>query len=273
MRASPTISLCLVPACLLLAGCNQQQPKPVLPGTRQVPLKVWVILGTLPSETIGNRGNAGCRLTTQEISTHISDLQSHANFFGNGTTFPWDGQLNIVNFTNLIIFNPNGNRRRDCIQFEEEVLGVQEQWTPSMVNVYFCGAFDGDTNSSNDLYQIPAPGFNADPAQLSTPYIVINDGGPWNRVGWSAHQGDWILEHEMTHFMGRFASRTFGGYVIGGQTVSLTYDSTEHTPDEPVGWKLVNILYGGGWPYSLRLGNVEKSEIIVRIQQGQWPNP
>ncbi len=275
MRILPSRSISVALLCLSLHGCRQESPRtsPVEPGTRQDSLKVWVIMGSLPNEVIGRRQNAGCRLTSQELMNHIGDLQADASFFGNGTTFPWDGQFNIVNFSNLIIFDTNGNRRRNGDQFEEEVFGAQNKWTAGHVNVYFCGAIDPDNDSTNDPGNIPAPGFNRDPQFFPRPYIVINDGGPWNAAGWSAHADDRILEHEMTHFMGRFKNRTFGGYEIGGQSVGLTYDSEEHTPEEPVEWKLLNILYGGGWPYALRIGNSEKGEIVVRIQQGNWTNP
>ncbi|MFQ5424582.1 MAG: hypothetical protein ACE5F9_11450 [Phycisphaerae bacterium] len=97
-------ALLLLPLC----ACEQDQPKPVTPpinpGSKELPLKVWVVLGATANETIGRRQNGGGRLTAAEMSQYITELQANANFFESGTMFPWDGQFNVVNFTGLIIF-------------------------------------------------------------------------------------------------------------------------------------------------------------------------
>lgn len=267
---------------LLLAfvyACRQDEPKPqtppISPGSREVPLKVWVVLGVGGGgEPIGGRQNAGCRLTSIEMTQYITELQTNADFFTTGTTFPWDSQLNVVYWSDLFIVPPFAwNRYRNFEQFDEEVFAVQNKWTPNMLNVYFCGAVDANMDPDDDLYDTPSIGFCADPAAFIKPYIVINDGGSWSGPGFLSHWDDRVLKHEVTHFLGRFENETFAGYEIGGQEVSVTYDSEEHTPEEPVAWKLVNILYGGGEPFTLKIGPLEKAEMRSRIIQGTWLNP
>ena len=275
--------------CAVIGACDKAKPvtPPVQAGTRVIQIKTWVILGSSPQEVIGRRENAGCRLTQAEMTAYIQHtgpppnnhpggLRAHANFFGNGTTFAWSGQFHVINFTNLIIFTTAGNRRRTANAYEEEVFDLQNKWDPDVVNIYFAGWIDYDESLSSQEQQFGLPAaaaFTADPSQFSTPYILINDGGPYNLTGWQDRSDERILEHEMTHFLGRFSGDTFGPYTINGQQTSLTYNNEEHTPTVPADWKLVNILWGGDPLYYVKIGRRERQEIVTRVFNGNWLNP
>lgn len=152
------------------------------------------------------------------------------------------------------------------------MIQLQNKWTPNHVNIYFCGAFDGDTNPNNNPFKLPTC-FVADPSQFPQPYIVINDGGSWSCPGWLPQGDSRILEHEMTHFLGRFQNLSFPGYEINNQQTTVTYDSGEHAPAEPPEWGLMNILWAGGPVYNMQIGPLEKAEMRSRIIQGTWLNP
>lgn len=278
MRNLPSRSISIALLVLCSHGCRQEMPppSPVAPGTRQVPLKVWVVLGAHTSEAIGRNQNAGCRLTSGEIGDYVLELQNHAAFFCNGASFPWDGSLSIVNFSGLLPSPLASSRRRNSQQFEEEILFSQNRWTNNHINVYFCGAFNGNPNESPPDSALAEHAFTADPAAPGIggrPYIVINDGGYYGNLPHVhlARPDERILEHEMAHFLGRFKNMSFP-YQINGATVHLSYDGSEHVPDTPQN-RLHNILVDGGSPYALRIGPIESAQMRSRIIQGTWLIP
>ncbi|MEO0477448.1 MAG: hypothetical protein AAF085_16005, partial [Planctomycetota bacterium] len=63
------------------------------PGTFEVDLNVFAIVGS--GETLGNRGNDGCRLTDSEITQIMQQAIDNASVFGANTQFNWDGNINV----------------------------------------------------------------------------------------------------------------------------------------------------------------------------------
>ena len=175
-------------------------------------------------DSIGNRSNNGCRLTVSEIQDRVTHLQESAHFFGANIRFTWpDGQPTQVQDAFLF-----AQRREDPVTFDFNV--VFSNWQTGHINVYFTGFVEG-------LGGAPALASTVDPSQTGSwlsghPWISLNDGGferpsgfqtGFNPVQMTSYN---VFEHEMTHYLARFANRTFGQ-----APHQRSYSSSEHLSD------------------------------------------
>jgi hypothetical protein len=267
MRRRLVIALGALCLALLVVGCTSQR-KPIMPRTGIIPLQVWVVLG--PGEAIGNRGNRGCRLTTQEIVDRIQSLQTHAAIYGQNVVFQWQPAQPVqAQDPALLPFTP---RSRDWPNWHQQV--VANNWQSGRLNIYFVG--DLQLNGQSVV------GLTCDPqcAQGQTPdrpWIALVDGGfqlsnGFNPTYTPALVTSYLVaEHEMTHYLGRFTNRTFGA-----PPNQRTYDNSEHVPNGSN-----NVLQDGGTPppYPLVIpgrwnqNGTETQEIWDRIWAGTWNNP
>lgn len=110
--------LILVILAMLVAvvgtGCSR---KPILAGTAQVPIHVWVVLGytnTGGPELIGGSSNRGCRLTQAQMQAIIRDLQDNASVFGLNPQFVWDDLFYTVTDAGLLPFTAR-TRSLGCV--------------------------------------------------------------------------------------------------------------------------------------------------------------
>lgn len=270
-----TIWVCI----LCLGGCSGTTST-INPGTGNVDIKVWVVLGQ--DDFFGDRGNDGCRLNAQEIRDRIQSLQNNAIVFGPNATFNWDDQFNIVIDTDL----PFVGRTQSSSFWVSPVYNLWQQgrWDSQKINIYFVGNVQptGKTARSFAATVEPFQGaFSEIPA-----FIFINDGGFDEINGFHPDFPPPVglnrrtIEHEMAHYLSRFAGRTFDS---GGKN-PRTYDpNTEHAAlgsNNLLAQPPIPILNFPEFQYRLRIppGDVdspgtEMFEIWQRILAGTWNQP
>lgn len=231
MRCRHRLLLLLALVASAHSGRRSADGQPIKPGTGDIPLTVWVVLGE--GEEIGGDGNWGCRLSAAEIEAYIDGLKRTAPEAYGPANFQWD----LVELRELrdpgLSPTPFASRTwRPVEQFVTDVVG--QAWEQDTVNIYFCGNVQEAAREENG-------GFTRDPRAalgrtVELPWILINDGGgdepSGSRVFVAAH----LLEHEMCHYLGRFDGRTFG---------VREYDAEEHVPDAE------NTLLKANGPYPL----------------------
>lgn len=263
MLRRSVIVLALCGLFTLVTGCSSSRD-PVMPGTDQIPLKVWVVLG--PQESIGGSGNKGSRLSESEIQAFVDQLNSNADaLFGPNVTFVWDPSNPTIARDNSLL--PFQARERTFNEFIDNVIFDQDAWEVDHLNIYFVGNVQLVPNATN-LAGTEDP-YDANQDDVS-PFILVNDGGFNQGIGFQTQPQqvrDWhILEHEMTHYLARFRNETINGH---------TYDAMEHvgnnannilTPDVPPSHPLVI-------PGAYNQAGTEKKEIFDRIHAGNWNNP
>jgi hypothetical protein len=256
--------LLLVVAVVLVSavGCADRR-KPIMPGTAQIPLKVWVVLGytnTGGQEAIGGNSNRGCRLTQAQMTAVAQGLQSNATIFGPNPQFQWDGSFTIARDPSLLPFTA---RTRTYMEFQQNV--VASYWETDHINVFFTGNVQGSGSAIGATLDPLA----AQSTSVGLPYILVNDGGFTSASGTNPPvPSEHVLEHEMGHYLARFTARTF--------TVpapARTYSSSEHVPlgtnnlFEPISPPPL-VVYG-----RYDQAGTEKYEIWQRIISGNWNNP
>ena len=160
--------VCTVVVASGLVGCR----KPILPQSGIIPLKVWVVLGL--GDSVGNRGNKGCRLETAEIQAQILDLQAKTYIYGSNIKFQWlAGTPTQAQDAALL---PTRPRTRQVDEWQQRV--VQDYWTSEHLNIYFVG--NVQRSLSNPTEGI---GLCRDPRDAERPWIVMNDGVSMIRLG------------------------------------------------------------------------------------------
>lgn len=261
------LMLCLAS---LLAGCASSR-KPILPRTGTIPLKVWVLLA--PGEVPGDPGNNGCRLDAAQIQDHIDHLKSNGTLYGPKVDFTWDPSdlaSSEIHYFNLAFY-----RTIDGDEFHTQI--VANYWEDEKLNIYFTGNVEVDGPLIAGTID-PAAADNLSPP---LPWILVNDGGFGEFSGFSPgfSPSDVIsynsIEHEITHYLGRFTSRAFGAGAY-----QRVYNTKEHA-NPAIGAGSQCILRDGGappaWPLNIpgryNQTATERYEIWQRVYSGNWNNP
>lgn len=268
---------------ITLGGCIAAS-KLINTGSSAISIKAWVIVKS--AEQIGGTQNQGCRLTIQEMTEIIEQLQSSSSMYGTNIQILWDGTIDRVqdNFLDDRGGQPAATFADDWLRAVQEVdINDGPSFEPTAINIYFGGDYHVES--------IPPPnvfinGMTFDPASGSTfPAIILNDGGEDNMQGSNPQslRDRQTLEHEMTHYLARFQNRTFGNALTD---TLRSYDANEHVDfaSQDFG-AAVNILLLGDNiqpPYQTRgipgeayidsqnPGQDELGEISQRILQGRW---
>lgn len=270
MAMTVAVSLC-VAACPGCRGGGQSQPT-TTPSMVTIPIAVHVFLEN--NDVMGGRANVGCRLTQQEIEDHISSLLSHNTTFGSHVTFTRD------TLNDQILYYPDGSPADRTITTSTFYAGVAAEWKEGFINIWFVG------NVQDDVMET-AIGITVDPAEAATlsipdcPIIIINDGGFELASGFADKTSPseavsyYAIEHEMTHYLGRFTNQP-----IGSGLDLRDYDGSEHCDhtkgagnncilrdsQPPPGPPLV--IPGKESDPATELGQISK-----RIQDEKWNNP
>lgn len=289
---------CLIAVLLLAPGCERSRGA-VNAQTQQIPLKVWRFLA--PGESPGSPSNRGCRLTDADVQAFVAQLQSNAvGLYGGRTQFLWDQAItDFVDGQGGVprIIPTSGSREiNPASAFWTTLSQRDDVWTANVLNVYFVGRLAGVNAFTVDPALADCEEDN-NPLRQFSPMIVYRDGGDDILDGWDADrlpaiQLAWhVLEHEMTHYLGRFktlnsstcaglAGRSFS-YVVSMTppiSYSVTYDTGEHVTNM-TGHILRTGGAGPGAVYTLfipgsstpNLG--EKGELWQRINLGCFNCP
>jgi len=206
-----TLAVLLAIGFLLPSGCRQAPPKAQ---TVTIPVKVWVVFASLPSESVGNVNNRGCRLSLAQMKQYIDNLNNNAHIYGYPVKFspPLDGSgnpvLNIVMDPSIPIFG--GNRRVEPANFFQNVV-LAGNWNAGVFNLYFTGYVSPSFANVN--------GGTLDPQQNPLHHTFINDGGLNNPGSVVFVPSNHTLEHEVTHFLLRRDQQ------------GPPYDASQHVPE------------------------------------------
>lgn len=257
--------------CCFAGGCSTSN-KAVRAGTYQVDLKVWAILNF--NETLGNPSNNGCRLTMQQITDIVNQLQKNASVYGVNTKFNWDGTINIFSASISSRSYPLGN-------FINDISGDPPNWTSDVVNVYFVGSLDDTSVGSTLGPDAYAPTGD----RFATPFVRIGDGGlngPGSNV--TILQKRLTLEHEVCHYIGRFADDVgmvgnpsqIVGKTYGTGVSARMYNGSEHLQGNSYlmssaptyDTQRMLVIPGVETPQQFELG-----EVSQRIKAGTWNSP
>lgn len=260
-RVSNCLLVCVV-VCLppTLTGCGHPRKPTFTLSPVTVPVMVYQVI-TLGDNPNGGVSNTGCRLTKLEIEEYMLRLQLNAHsLYGAPIVFDWSpSQLREVVHNEL--YFRDGRTSSLAEEFYPEV--VMWHWEAQYINIYFVA------DVQIPPYSTPALGLCVDPAEAWSffpPFasIIINDGGFDQDYVYETHWDDYVLEHEMTHFLARFRNQTVNG---------TYYDDDEHAPPEE--W---NILAGGGVTPLVLPGRpveptTERGRIWTRVSDGKWLDP
>ena len=257
-----------------MAACSTSR-QPINSGaTGVVDLTVWIVLA--PNDILGDLSNRGCRMTGAEVTAFINALRANSGIYGGNTVFNWTG-VPVVVHDQLI---PSGNRTQDEAWWTNPsyLMWQNEYFDPNTVNIYFVGNVQpGGAANPREGYAATADPGTPGAFQHFPAFIYLNDGGYETPFGFlptdtpalvvSYH----VLEHELTHYFGRFRNRQFP------ETGSI-YDAGEHDIATPAPRN--NILRANApvpdplvIPGSATTGSSEKREIWDRISAGLWNNP
>lgn len=272
-----------------------------MPNTGIIPIKVWIVLSQ--NDSLGERDNLGCRLTVAEVMEYMQAFQDNKGIFGPVEGF-WDGvclggtdagypcmedddcsggpcdrQPEVIIDPGLVPL-PGQGRATDWDEFHHYVLVLGQHWDEDRLNIYFTG------NITSGSTEIDAAAAGPD-SEFEAHHIILNDGALEHPSGWPHIQFTpafrkkyHYLEHELTHFLGRFN----GGYIydkcFGEGPSKRCYDRSEHliTDIEESPYRNT-ILDGECIPYPLNIpgnwnGDVsEAGEIWQRIEAGTWNMP
>lgn len=278
----------VVSTCVV--GCS----KDTNAGTKEVPLKVWVVRA--PTEPAGNPGNKGCRLSDQQISERVSLLINHASeLYGANIKFTWSGTPTLATDG----FLPALPMRTvplatwiTYIPYYHPSVPHSDNWDQNRINIYFVG----DVQAQWDPYpQYPALGLTEDPKDLFLAgqppndcrgVIVLNDGGFDEPYGFSTRPPAPglapitfdqatvtplnVIEHEMTHYLGRFTSLCFP---LNNPDPADCYSATEHSIQENNILKLnivpvPPLVLPGRWDNTY----TERGKVWQRVYNGGWNN-
>lgn|GEM_PF-5168851 len=291
MRARILAILLLIP----LAACSGTG-RPINPGSGVIKIKAWRILAI--NDHPGEITNQGSRLTNLDISQIINALQANApQLYGQNVSFQWDGI--VRDRVNTMIPINAGAMRAGllCRLFvPSNNIWTQNSWDTKAVNIYFVGRLEPQTPPSQVPNDCPMPpmvsltiGATLDPGTpvntvfgttfLDTftdipPFIMLNDRGCNSFFSLCEAPAltikEHALEHEMTHYLAHFNSRTFGQ-----PPMTRMYTSGEHITD-PMANNILRpsvskmnplplVIPGTAQPASEELG-----EIWSRINAGKW---
>ena len=220
-------------------------------------------------ESIGNTGNKGCRLSTNQIRDRIEQLQANASLYGRNLTFTWS-PTTPTQAQDPALLPFGGERTQEFIQWHQRV--VANNWDSNKINIYFVGNVQTNVNDEERTIGLASDPLAAQGLNSQRAAIVINDGGFGASSGFRPnHSPSQVLsynvtEHEMTHYLARFRNRTING---------TFYNIGEHAPANSN-----NILWDVRPPPANPLvvpggasqAGTEKFEIWDRIIQGNWNN-
>jgi hypothetical protein len=138
--------------------CDPQPAPPAQPTPYQIPLKVWRVFapydcpGGIWACIPGDPANKGCRLTDEDITAFITDLQSKAYIFWDAPwpplEFTWDGNIASV----IDAWHPGINApdpRTVALEHwgdPARPIWVSETWDASKINIYFVGNIQPDVS-------------------------------------------------------------------------------------------------------------------------------
>jgi len=268
MRRVRSVILCVMCIIGVTAGCSQER-KPIQANTGNIPLKVWVVLG--PGESIGNTSNKGCRLSSAQIGQYIEQLQKHSGIYGQNVVFQWQPSTPAQAQDSALL--PFQSRTRDLQAWHPNV--VQNYWQSGHLNIYFVGIVQSVPSAPRAQYAMTLDPANAQSTTPNQPWVLINDGG-YETPGGFVHTPDFmrslnLLEHEVTHYLARFAGDTFGQ-----PPNQRVYDSTEHLVSGstnnillPTAQTALPLVIPGRWNQT----GTEEKEIWDRVWAGNWNNP
>lgn len=293
----------------LTSGCQQvtQTNPPFIGGVAQVPIRVFRVIGPLDTTAQGAMGaNFGCRLDDTDINNVVTAFVQNAFALYDSTA----RFTPIVNFDSRIILDvrvpasfygnpnppPNTRTKRDD-NFKIILLtywpdSYPEWYGPADINVYFMGNIQlppivSPPGQNNGILAI-----TFDPAEYYMPFVTLNDGGFDLQFGLAAGSSflrtDHVLEHEITHYLGRFNNRLFQWSAAAGPNtfplVSRSYNGGEHALRssvlDPLPGPIKDILAIDARPHQLYVPGANASgpqgpraEIINRLQLGNWNVP
>jgi hypothetical protein len=237
-----------------------------------------------PNEAAGNRGNKGCRLTDQEITQWITHLQNNAStVFGANIKFTWPDQAPIL-FVDNLLPNLPGTRTVPLADwgtyapyFHPGVSG-SGMWAANHLNIYFVGNVQKPGPFALAWTIDPKDWFDAGQNGELRGFICINDGGLDGFFGFSQVQfvpggnfftldpptliGRNVIEHEMTHYLGRFTNRMFSTASYNGEEHTQQTNNILKTGLEPAPPPFLP----GRWDAPA----TERGEIWQRVFNGNW---
>ncbi len=279
LRTRTAASTLLIAVLIIFGGCVAGS-KLINTGSSAITLKVWVILKS--AEPIGDTQNEGCRLTIQEMTAIIEQLQSSASMYGTNVQILWNGTIEEVR-DNFLPDRGGFSAATFSADVLRAILDNGPAFEPAAINIYFGGDYHLVSNPPFGQFAL---GATFDPATGSTfPAVIINDGGFDNFQGSDPQliQDLQTVEHEMTHYLARFENRTFGNAL---QNTLRSYDDMEHVqldsddfgPNDNIllegteaqGQIRIRGIPGEAYVDSQNQGLDELGEISKRILQGRW---
>ena len=256
----------------VLSGC-QSGNKTINPGTGQVDLRVWVV--PAQGDIFGFDDNVGCRLDMSQISARIQRIQSSSPLFGANTTFAWDGVVTQITDQQIPFDRTTQAQNINFWTSPNFLLWQNGFYDPSKINIYFTGNVQSDGNPTGGINAATLEPFPGSFSASGVPaFVFINDGGFNQFSGFlitpAAMTSRNIIEHEMTHYLGRFTNRTFGA-----STNARTYNAEEHVPQGSN--NILTPFTPPPHPFVLHgtktAVGTEKNEVWNRIISGNWNNP
>lgn len=275
-------------ATAMATGCATYRGTVVRPGTATIPLKVWVVLEDGDSGP-GDESNIGCRLSLERINEVIQKLQNSSAVFGAGTRFEFD----ITSDLYVLEWDTGATTANRIFGDAPMILlmddnGTPRYWDTGRINIYFTGNYN-PFGIGSALYGATVGPNNTGTIGFTLPNIIINDGGSSFASGFGIEPWPRLLDtntlpHEMAHYIGRFANRTF---TLPNGSLSRQYNSSEHAlltvGDGPNSLLREGSRYpppnGVYTPYKLYLHGdsttvgTETYEIWGRVFSGTWNQP
>lgn len=273
-RASVLLSM-----LVLSIGCSR---KPTIAPVLAFPIPVQVFVHLGPDEQIGDPTNAGCRLTTEEITDLVKHMLSQqTTVFGPHSNMVWGADSPITVFRDPTLNNVISDREtytvgsfNTALQYAQQ-LGIPGPPIRTALNIYFTG------NIVNGRWPFPpedvegfaVPPCDADPS-LMPGYVFLNDGdipGGWSANGLKLLN---VLLHEVGHF---FSDDELDDRTFGAGKYRREYDEAGHEllpqptlMDEYAPY--YGHLFGTSCDAMGSGGTDEKGILTRRIVNGTWLN-
>lgn len=86
MRKRKFLIIVPVLGILFPGACEKEEAEPATQIT--IPCNVGIVVEA--GEGVGNRGNDGCRLTVDEVTSYMEELNRKAQFYGANVTFTYN---------------------------------------------------------------------------------------------------------------------------------------------------------------------------------------